>query len=139
MLTIRATALIFGVFLSCAAMAETFDGSVPLQCTVSQAHDCLPGAGGGCKPMQPESTKPLVVSIDVPKKAIRTPFRTSILPILHHTTNAEALVLQGADLLFAWGALINKKSGALTIAVTDRKGAYVIFGQCKAADAKGAM
>jgi hypothetical protein len=136
MRTLRATPLMFGLLLSCAALAEEFDGSVPLQCTVSEAHDCLPGKGAGCKPMQPESNKPLVLRINVPKKEVRTPFRTSVLPILNHTTNPEALVLQGADLLFAWGALINKKSGAITIAVTDRKGAYVVFGQCKKANAQ---
>jgi len=47
-------------------------------------------------------------------------------------------VLQGADLQFAWSALINKKSGAMTISIADRKGAYIVFGQCKVAEAKPA-
>ena len=45
-------------------------------------------------------------------------------------------MLQGADLTNAWSALIDRKTGALTVALADRLGAYVVFGQCKVAEAK---
>jgi len=74
--------------------------------------------------------------IDAAKKQVRSPFRTAMLAILYTTTNRESLVLQGADLQFAWSAVINQTTGALTVTVADRKGAYVVFGQCKVAGTK---
>ncbi len=59
---------------------------------------------------------------------MRSPFRTALLQVTHTTVTSESLILQGADLLFAWSALIKKHSGLLTIAITDREGAYVVFG-----------
>jgi hypothetical protein len=38
-------------------------------------------------------------------------------------------------LKFAWSAIVNRKTGAFTLAVADREGAYVIFGKCKVAAA----
>ena len=58
------------------------------------------------------------------------------MPILYTTTNQYSLILQGADLGFAWSALINKKTGAMTISVADRQGGYIVFGQCKAVATK---
>lgn len=40
---------------------------------------------------------------------------------------SESLVLQGADLLLAWSALINKSTGALSVSDADRHGSYVVF------------
>jgi hypothetical protein len=138
MRVIRAVPILLGLSLTSIALAEEFDGSVPLQCTATEAHDCLPGQGTACNPMKPESDKPPVFGIDAAKKQIKSPYRTSLLAILYQTTNKESLVLQGADLQFAWSALINKKSGAMTISIADRKGAYIVFGQCKVAEAKPA-
>ncbi len=135
MRVIRAVPILLGLSLTSVALAEEFDGSVPLQCTATETHDCLPGRAA-CNPIEPESGKPPVFGIDVAKKQIRAPYQTSLLSILYKTTNKESLVLQGADLQFAWSALINKKSGAMTISVADRKGAYIVFGQCKVAEAK---
>jgi hypothetical protein len=106
-----------------------------LQCAVDKGHDCLPGASE-CTRLKPETDIAPIFGIDVAKKEIRSPFRTALLPILHTTTNQESLVLQGADLQFAWSALINKKTGALTVTIADRKGAYVAFGQCEVAATK---
>jgi hypothetical protein len=77
-----------------------------------------------------------VLGIDVANKQVRSPCRTALLSILHTTSNRESLVLQGADLQFAWSALIHRTTGAMTISIADRKGAYVIFGQCKLAPAE---
>jgi len=64
------------------------------------------------------------------------PTETALLPVTHRTTNKDSLVLQGSDLQFAWSALIDQKTGALTATVADNTGAYVVFGECKAAAAK---
>jgi hypothetical protein len=45
-------------------------------------------------------------------------------------------VLQGAELTAASSAMIDRKTGALTVALADKQGAYVVFGQCKVTGAK---
>jgi len=110
--------------------AADFDGSAPLTCTVKQAHDCLPTASQ-CTRMKPESDIAPVFGIDFAKKDVRSPYRTAILPVLQTSTNPDSLVLQGAQLLLAWSALIDQKTGAMTVSIADSKGAYVAFGQCQ--------
>jgi hypothetical protein len=119
--------------LSTAVAAAEFDGSVPLVCTAEKANDCIP-TESTCKRLKPESNIAPVFGIDVAKKEIRSPYRTTLLPVLHTTSNSDSIVLQGADKLFAWSALVDKKTGALTVTVADSKGAYVAFGQCKVAE-----
>jgi hypothetical protein len=127
----RAIVLFAVASVAVAAAAEPIDGSKPLSCLVTTGRDCLPSASD-CKQLQPERGQPPVIGIDFGKEEVRSPFRTALLHVTHSTVTTESLILQGADLLFAWSALIKKKSGELTIAITDREGAYVIFGVCKA-------
>ena len=44
--------------------------------------------------------------------------------------------MQGADLRIAWSAMVDRKTGDLTVALGDSKGAYVAFGKCKVATQK---
>jgi hypothetical protein len=134
MRVLRPAFIILALALSTAAFAEEFDGSKPLQCTAEKGHDCLPDKRQ-CGRLKPEEGKLPVFGIDVANKQIRSPFRTELLSILHSTSNQDSLVLQGADLQNAWSALVNKTTGALRLAIADRKGAYVVFGTCKVADA----
>jgi len=78
----------------------------------------------------------LSASIDFAKKEIRSPFRAALLKVVHSTTNKDSIVLQGAEATAAWSALIDRKTGALTVALGDSQGAYVVFGQCKVTGAK---
>jgi hypothetical protein len=114
-----------------APAAEPLDGTRPLSCIAATARDCLP-AQSECKLMRPDKNQAPIIGIDFAKKEVRSPFRTALLHVTHTTITSEALVLQGTDLLFAWSALIKKNDGTLTIAITDREGAYVVFGSCKA-------
>jgi hypothetical protein len=50
--------------------------------------------------------------------------------------NAASLVMQGTASEMTWTATIHRTTGRLTMAITDREGAYVVFGQCKLAGAK---
>jgi hypothetical protein len=115
-----------------AAAAEQFDGSQPMSCKPLKGHDCLPSEDS-CKPLkpEPEKDKNAELGIDVAKLAIQSPFRTSTLPIQHTAQLRESLVLQGADLQFAWSTVVNRTTGAMTLTIADRKGAYVVFGQCR--------
>ena len=118
--------------LGTVAGAADFDGTAPLTCTVVQAHDCLPTARS-CTRVKPETDIAPIFTIDFAKKEVKSPFRTALLTVVHTTTNDQSLVLQGADLLTAWSAQINKQTGAMTVSVSDAKGAYVAFGACKVA------
>lgn len=131
MFTPRLVSLTVALFASATALAGPFDGSVPLNCLADNGYDCLPGKDS-CGPLQPVTKKEPMFRIDFANKQVRSPFRTQLLKVAHTTMNDQALVLQGADLLFAWSALIHKQTGLLKIAVADREGAYVVFGKCEA-------
>jgi len=111
---------------------DLIDGSAPLECRADQGHDCLPQEAQ-CGPLQRDAHHPAAITIDVSKGEIHSPFREAILQVGRSTSNRESLVLQGSDLLFAWSALINKTTGAMTISIADRQGAYIIFGKCTVA------
>jgi hypothetical protein len=116
---LRIISTIFAVLFATVAAAD-FDGSTPLTCTVTQSLDC-----------HRTNTAP-TVGIDFAKKQVRSPYRKALLAVQHTTINTDALVLQGNDLFLAWSALVDKKTGALTISVADSEGAYVYFGMCQA-------
>jgi hypothetical protein len=126
----REALLAIGMTFSAIAVAADFDGSVPLTCSPSAGHDCTP-AQTQCGKLKPQSKGPIEMRIDFANKTIKTPYRTDLLPIQNSANNDEQLVMQGTDLKFAWSAIVKRKTGALTLAIADRTGAYVIFGQCK--------
>lgn len=130
---VRIVSMLLASLASSAALAGPFDGSEPLECLADNGYDCLPGKDN-CGPLQPVTKKEPLFRIDFANKLVRSPFRTQLLKVAHTTTNNEALVLQGADLLFAWSALIHKQSGVIKIAVADSQGAYVVFGKCHAVE-----
>jgi hypothetical protein len=115
-----ATAMV-ALVVAAATSPSTFDGSRPLLCRADRSHDCTPGAYD-CKVLEPQPDQPALFRIDFAKKEIRSPFRTTVLTVTHTTDTSESLVLQGADLLLAWSALINKSTGALTVSIADRQG-----------------
>jgi hypothetical protein len=134
MRVLRPATIVLALLLSTLAVAEEFDGSVPLECTVTKGHDCLPDKNQ-CSRMKPEGDELPVFGIDFANKQIRSPFRTSLLEVLYTTINKDSLVLQGADLQMAWSAQINMTTGVIRVAIADRKGVLVAFGQCKVAAA----
>lgn len=117
-----------------AIAAEDFDGSSPMACLPLQGHDCLPSEKA-CKPLLPESGKDLRMHFDIAQKSVRTPYRHETLPIQSLGANSQSLVMQGTTLQLVWSATIHRSTGRLTVAIADREGAYVIFGQCTLADA----
>ena len=125
-----------GTLASMAALAaEEFNGSQPMDCEPTAGHDCLP-TQASCKPLKPEAGKKLTLHVDVAKMALKTPYRNDTLPIQSFSFNTASLVMQGTSLELVWGATIHRKTGRLTMAITDREGAYVVFGQCKLSTAQ---
>lgn len=135
MRALQPVSIVLVLSMAAVASAADFDGSVPLTCTAEKGHDCLP-TEAACSRLKPETDIEPVYGIDFAKKEVRSPFRTSLLKVLQTSTNKDALVLQGAELTAAWSATIDRKTGALTVALADSQGAYVVFGQCKVAATK---
>ena len=131
----RTVSIILAMAMASMASAGDFDGSMPLTCTADKGYDCLPGATS-CGPLKPETDIAPVYGVDFAKKEIRSPFRASLLKIVNSTSNRDSLVLQGAEGTAAWSATVDRKTGALTVALADSLGAYVVFGQCKVTEAK---
>ncbi len=135
MRALQPVSIVLALSMAAVAGAAEFDGSVPLTCTAEKGHDCLP-TEATCKILKPETDIEPVYGVDFAKKEIRSPFRAALLKVQNSTTNKDSIVLQGADLTAAWSALIDRKTGALTVALGDSQGAYVVFGQCKVAEVK---
>jgi len=131
--SMRRLILGLGVMISTAAGAADLDGSIALSCTGVSGYSCDPGRA--CSEVKPESKTAPVVLIDPPNKTVKTPYRTDLLPIANSATNNEQLQFQGTSAKFAWSAIVNRNTGKVTITIADRLGAYVIFGQCKPAEA----
>ena len=127
--------LVMGLAASAVAVAADIDGYVPLTCTPSAGYDC--GPDKACGKLKPESPPPpggFKMDIDFANKVVKTPYhQTNLLAVQNTAINDEQLILQGASDKFAWSSVVLRKTGKLTITVADRKGAYVIFGQCKVA------
>lgn len=113
-----------------AMAAEDFDGRSPMVCEVLQGHDCLP-TEKACKPLKPEAGRDLKLHFDISNMNVRTPYRTTDLPIQMVSNNTKSLILQGTSLQYVWAATIHRTTGRLTVVVADREGSYTIFGQCK--------
>ena len=133
--TLRIVSAILSISFATVAAAGDFDGALPLTCAVTVSHDCLPGKTA-CESTVPKNTSTSIIGIDFAKKQIRSPYRKELLPVKTATTNPDSLVMQGGDQFIAWSGLVDRKTGALTVALADREGAYVYFGTCKVADKK---
>src|SRR5262245_41176939 len=127
--------LTIGVLVSTGALAaEPFNGTQPMDCEPTAGHDCLP-TEASCKPLKAEPGKKVVLHIDVEKMSMKTPYRNDAVPISSFSFNAKSLVLQGQASELVWSATVHRTTGKLTVAIADREGAYVVFGQCKVATA----
>jgi hypothetical protein len=127
--------LVIGVLAAAGAFgAEPFNGSQPIDCQPTTGHDCLP-TEQACKPLKPEPGKKLNLHIDVEKMSMKTPYRNEAMQIQSFSYNTKSLVLQGTSLELVWSATVHRTTGRLTMAIADREGAYVVFGQCKVATA----
>jgi hypothetical protein len=109
------------------ALAGEFDGSRVLICAPVQAFDCA--AGEDCaKGLPDEVGAPPFMRIDVPNKAVIGPKRTS--SILFVDKSDTQLLLQGTELGYAWGIVVDQETGRMTATLANRENAIVLFGAC---------
>ena len=133
MRTLEVASVILSLSIANVAAAGDFDGSLPLSCTVTRSHDCLTGKTS-CEATIPEKGAMSVIGINFTQKQIRSPLRKALLTVHNTAAHPDTLMLQGSDPFMAWSALVDKKTGALTVALADKGGTYVYFGTCKPAD-----
>ena len=115
--------------LSLPALAADFDGSKPLLCATQSALDCA--RGDDCATGLPEEIgAPTFMRIDLAKKSVIGPQTTT--EILLQDKSGKQLLLQGRESGFGWTIVIDQPSGELTVTLTNRNGAYVLYGACTA-------
>jgi hypothetical protein len=122
--------LLSGALTAAAALpvsASDFDGSKLLICAPVEAMDCV--AGGACEKNTPDEVgAPAFIRIDVARKAVVGPKRTSAIQVLEKTD--QQLLLQGTELGYGWTLALDQETGKLSITLANREGAFVLFGAC---------
>jgi hypothetical protein len=127
MQTIRNIVLLSISLLALPALAADFDGSKPLLCATQAALDC--SRGDDCAAGLPEDIgAPAFMRIDLAKKAVIGPNTTS--DILLQDKSGKQLLLQGREGGFGWTIVVDQEGGELTVTLTNRSGAYVLYGAC---------
>lgn len=124
---IRNLVLLSLALLAGPALAADFDGSKPLLCATQSALDC--SRGDDCAAGLPEDVgAPAFMRLDLAKKTVIGPNTTS--EILLQDKSGKQLLLQGREAGFGWTIAVDKESGQLTVTLTNRSGAYVLYGAC---------
>jgi hypothetical protein len=123
------TALLLGVFaFGTSAFGADFDGSKSLICAPSEVLDCTSGDDKCWSASPRKAGAPSFLRIDFAKKTVSGTHLTS--KILHVDKSADQVLLQGVELDMGWTIVIDSSSGELSITLTDRGGAFVMFGAC---------
>ncbi len=113
--------------LATSGLAADFDGSKPLLCATQAALDCA--RGDDCAAGLPEEIgAPSFMRIDLAKKSVIGPQNTT--EILLQDKSGKQLLLQGRESGFGWTIVVDQQSGELTVTLTNRNGAYVLYGAC---------
>lgn len=127
MKNIRNRVLLSLSLLAVPALAADFDGSKPLLCATQSALDCA--RGDDCAAGLPEEIgAPSFMRIDLAKKSVIGPQTTT--EILLQDKSGKQLLLQGRESGFGWTIVVDQPSGELTVTLTNRNGAYVLYGAC---------
>ena len=127
MKNIRNRVLLSLSLLAVPALAADFDGSKPLLCATQSALDCA--RGDDCAAGLPEEIgAPSFMRIDLAKKSVIGPQTTP--EILLQDKSGKQLLLQGREGGFGWTIVVDQPSGELTVTLTNRNGAYVLYGAC---------
>jgi hypothetical protein len=127
MKNIRNPVLLSLSLLAVPALAADFDGSKPLLCATQSALDCA--RGDDCAAGLPEEIgAPSFMRIDLAKKSVIGPQTTT--EILLQDKSGKQLLLQGREGGFGWTIVVDQPSGELTVTLTNRNGAYVLYGAC---------
>jgi hypothetical protein len=122
--------LLSAAALSTSAFGADFDGSKALICAPSEVLDCTSGDDKCWSGPPRKAGAPSFLRIDFARKTVSGPHLTS--KILHVNKSDGQILLQGVELDMGWTVAIDSDSGNVSITLTDRDGAFVMFGACMA-------
>ena len=125
----RQSTLLVGVLaFGSSAFGADFDGSKALLCAPSEVLDCTSGDDKCWSSSPRKAGAPSFLRIDFAKKTVSGSHLSS--KILHLDKSANQVLLQGIELDMGWTIVIDSATGELAITITDRGGAFVLFGAC---------
>lgn len=110
-------------------MASSFDGSLPLLCSVIDVVEC--GAGGECSNGSAESVNlSQFYKIDANNRVISSTGKNAQKAVIKEIKHLEShMIIQGIKDR-GWTVVISKKTGKMTASVTDDQYGFMIFGAC---------
>ena len=119
--------LLAAALLPTSGFAGDFDGSKNLICATVEVMDCSPGAE--CLKGTPDDIgAPAFMRIDFKQKTVSGPKRAS--PIEAMANEDGQLLLRGIEFGHGWTMALDHASGRMAATLTDRRGAFVMFGSC---------
>ena len=111
------------------SIAADFDGSKPLICATTEAMDCP--AGRDCFRGRPgQLGAPAFLRIDLAKKTIGGPKRTTSIVSVETSDKDRQILLQGTEIGYGWTLALDTSDGSMSATLVNREGAFVLFGQC---------
>jgi hypothetical protein len=123
----KAFGALVGLLASTPLLAADFDGNKNLICAPAEVHDCT--TDGDCVSGSPRKMgAPRFMRVDFSKKMIVGPRRTA--PFRQVDANEEQVILQGTEEGYGFTLVLDKTTGDFSISLTDRLGAFVLFGSC---------
>lgn len=111
------------------ALAEAFDASRPLVCSLAEAAQC-DGTAQCSDVAVGEIDLPPVVRVDFAAKQLASEDGARTSPIFAVETLDAVLVLQGHQNGRGWTMVIERSTGRLSAAVADAEGSFALAGAC---------
>lgn len=108
-------------------LTADYDGSKNLICATVEARDCELREEcftGEAK----EVGAPAFFRIDFANRLLYGPERNSTIASVEQ--NADAVLLQGAEIGYGWTLGINKEGGDFSGSITNFEGSFLLFGYC---------
>lgn len=107
--------------------AAALDGSVPMLCALTEAHDCV--SHGACE-RNPLSQGDTFWRVNVQQRVVSTLDGRRSSPIGSVQRDNGLLLAQGMQNARVWGLVLDEQTGQLSVTVADADGALVLSGGC---------
>ena len=124
--------IVLGALAPGVTEAAEFDGSAPIVCAVLEVTEC--DRGGGCEAVEAADIGlPAFLRVDVGGKALQATDGSGRKTPIHSSTlvkEQERLLLLGDEQGRAWSVVIAQKTGAMTAAIVDHDGGFLVSGAC---------
>lgn len=123
----RMMAMTLAACCSMVALADPIKGSGRAICTTEELRDCV--AGTECfNGLPAEYGAPVSMRIDFANRQVLGEQRSSRIRDIERKDGQ--ILLQGREMGYGWTIAIEANSGAMTLSLVNREGAFVLFGRC---------